>query len=105
MTRVIAIAAALATSASLFGASTVEARPAGAYYSATPVAAPKNVNIVTRNTVWACNGGVCTASRSGSRPTIICQLAVSRLGALSAFSIDGSPVAEATLAECNKRAK
>ena len=107
MSRLIALVAAAATSAALFTATATPARAAGAsdYYRAVPVAAPKRASVVTRGTLWKCQDGTCMAPRGSSRDAVVCELAVQRLGALSAFHANGSTFDAAALERCNARAK
>lgn len=102
MTRIIAAAAALLASATLIS-TTAGAQSAG-YYSATPVAAPTKVSIITSGTLWKCTDGVCTAKKSTQRDQIMCQMVVQRVGALSAFTAGGTAFEAEALAKCNARA-
>ena len=107
MTRMIALVAAVATSAALLSATTSPARAAGAsdYYRAVPVSAPKRTSLVTRDTLWKCDDAACAAPRAGSRDAVVCELAVQRLGALSAFHANGAAFDASALERCNARAK
>ncbi len=77
----------------------------GSYYAATPVSAPAEDRLVTRNTVWNCGGGTCTAAKSGTRDALLCELVVREVGALQAFRANGSTFDAEALARCNARAK
>ena len=77
----------------------------GGYYAATAVAAPKKASFVTQNTVWKCKDGVCSAPKTPTQDKIMCERAVSRMGALSAFSVGGTAFDAAALEACNARAK
>lgn len=79
------------------------AQPAG--YSATPTATPTKASFITRTVVWHCAEGVCSAPKSGSRPEIMCELAVKEVGALTAFSVDGDALDADKLAKCNAKAR
>ena len=103
MTRILSIAAALATSVMLLSATAGNAQSTG-YYSATPVTAPTKASVITSGTLWKCRDGVCTAAKSTQRDVIMCQMVVQRVGALSAFSVAGAPLDTETLAKCNARA-
>lgn len=107
MSRLIALVAAVATSAALFTATVPPAHAAGAsdYYRAVPVAAPKRTSVVTRGTLWKCEDGSCAAPRAGSRDAVVCELAVQRLGALSEFHANGAAFDAAALERCNARAR
>ncbi|OYY77085.1 MAG: hypothetical protein B7Y43_12335 [Sphingomonas sp. 28-62-20] len=103
MTRTLPIAAALATSAMLLFASAASAA-SSSYYSATPVTAPTKASVITAGTLWKCADGVCTAKQSTQRDVIMCQMVVQRVGALSAFTVAGTPLDAEMLAKCNARA-
>lgn len=107
MTRMIALVAAVATSAALLTATASPARAAGAndYYRAVPVSAPKRASVIARDTLWKCQDGSCAAPRAGSRDAVVCELAVQRLGALSEFHANGAAFDAAALERCNARAK
>ena len=103
MIRLLSVAAAAASMAFLSPA-VAQAR-AAPYYTATPAAAPAETSYVTRNTVWACNGGVCTAGRAADRAEFVCQRIAKSVGKLDSFSADGAPLDATALAKCNGRAK
>ncbi|OYW22760.1 MULTISPECIES: hypothetical protein [unclassified Sphingomonas] len=103
MTRILSAAAALATSVLLASAAPAFAAPTG-YYAATPVTAPTKTKVITAGTLWNCADGVCTAKQSTQRDVIMCQMVVQRVGALSAFTVAGTPLDAAALAKCNERA-
>lgn len=103
MIRILSVAAAAAATLSLTPA--IGATQTARYYSATPVAAPAPGTLVTRTTVWRCTDGVCTAPRSNSRDTIMCELVVREVGELSAFRANGTEFDAAALAKCNERAR
>lgn len=107
MSRLIALVAAVATSAALLSATATPARAAGAseYYRAMPVAQPRKASVITRGTLWKCADGVCSAPRAGSRDAVVCELAVQRLGALSEFHVNGAAFDATQLERCNARAK
>lgn len=107
MSRLIALVAAVATSTALLTATATPVRAAGAsdYYRAVPVAQPKKASVITRGTLWKCDGGACSAPRAGSRDAIVCELAVQRLGALTEFQANGAAFDAAALERCNARAK
>jgi hypothetical protein len=100
MTRLISIAAA---AAALLGA--VPAVAQGAYYVAKPAAELKKASIVTRNTVWKCNDGVCLAPKATDRAAIMCELVARETGKLEFFTVGGAQLDEAALGKCNARAK
>jgi hypothetical protein len=77
----------------------------GAYYSATPATAPTKSSLITRNTVWKCGDGACTAGKSPDRPATMCELVAQRVGTLQTFTVGGTAFDEASLAKCNARAR
>jgi uncharacterized low-complexity protein len=103
MYRLASLAAAAAASVLLISAAS--AQPARGYYAATPSAASAKTSFITRNTIWKCTDGICTANQANSQPAVMCGLAVQRIGALSAFSANGVAFDQAALAKCNARAK
>jgi hypothetical protein len=74
------------------------------YYSATPVAAPSKASLVTRQTVWKCDGGVCMAAKANARDGIVCELVAREVGKLSAFRANGAEFDADALAKCNAKA-
>ncbi|HEX8484453.1 CC_3452 family protein [Sphingomonas sp.] len=95
------IAAALFASATLFGATAAHAQ-AGAYYVATPVAAPAKP-VITRSTSWQIQGASLVAAQAPERPAILCQLVADRAGPLAGFSVAGKPLDADALAKCNAK--
>jgi hypothetical protein len=77
----------------------------GAHFVATPVEAPTRASFVTQNTLWKCAGNVCVAPKAPTKDKVMCERAVQRLGALSAFTVAGTPFDAQALAACNARAK
>ena len=75
------------------------------YYSATPAAQPAENSYVTRNVVWRCEGGTCTAPKAGTRDAVVCELVAKQVGTLAGFSANGTAFDEAALTKCNARAK
>ncbi|GAA0735736.1 CC_3452 family protein [Sphingomonas japonica] len=97
-----------AFSALAIAAAPIAAAPAFAqtgYYTVTPVTAPAEGKLVTRSTVWTCDGAVCTAPKSATRDKLLCELVVREVGALQAFRANGSDFDADTLAKCNARAR
>lgn len=101
MTRI----AALAAAALSIAAAVPAVAQTGGYYAATPVAAPAAGKLVTRSTVWHCNGATCLAAKSATRDNLLCELVVREVGALQAFRANGSDFDADALAKCNARAK
>ena len=99
----IRIASFAAAALALLGA--LPAAAQSPYYSATPSSALKKASLITRNTLWKCHEGSCTASKSGDRPAVMCELVAQRVGALSAFSVAGVAFDADELARCNARAR
>ena len=104
MTRYLTVAAA-AAAALVFTPAAGMAQSAHGYYSATPATAPAKATLVTRSTLWKCDGGVCLAPKATSRDEIMCELVVREVGALTAFSANGQNFDADALAKCNTRAK
>lgn len=88
---------------------TLAAAPAfaqsGGYYTATAAETPKKASFITQNTVWKCKDNVCFAPRTPTQDKVMCERAVTRIGALSAFSVGGVAFDADALAACNARAK
>ena len=106
MTRVLSLAAALIGSALLIAPVAAQAQvPAGPYYAAVPVAAPTKTDLITHSTVWNWNNTAFTANKAPERETVLCQLLVQHVGALSSFTVAGQPFDADALAKCNARAK
>lgn len=103
MTRFAPLAAATLSLVALTPAAALA--QSGGYYAATAVAAPKKTSFITQNTIWKCQDGVCTAPKSPSQAKVMCERAVARIGALSAFSVGGTAFDAAALEACNARAR
>lgn len=104
MTRILSVAAALASSVMLLSASAGHAQTAGSYYSATPTTAPTKASVITSGTLWKCADGVCGAKKSTQRDPIMCQMVAKRVGTLTAFTVGGTPFDADALAKCNAAA-
>ena len=104
MIRIVSVAAALAVSTLLLGATAGHAQPTG-YYTATPVAQPSKTSLLTRETMWKWRDGAYVANKSSERDVVLCSLVAQRAGKLSAFTVAGAPLAAETLDKCNARAK
>src|SRR3546814_6820193 len=89
MLRFVPLAAAVATSAMLLGATAGHAAQSRGYYVATALEAPAKANFVTRSTAWSCDGAVCTAARAPERDAFVCERVAGSVGALSAFTAGG----------------
>lgn len=103
MTRLVSLAAAALSVAAFMPAAALA--QSGSHYAATAVAAPGKSSFVTQNTIWKCKDTVCTAPRAGSQDKVVCERAVQRIGALSAFTVAGTAFDAEALAACNARAK
>jgi hypothetical protein len=104
MFRFVSLAIALATS-TLFVSATAASAQGGAYYNATPVAAPAKPSIITNGMMWKCGETGCSAAKGTARDTIVCELVAKRVGALSTFTANGAAFDADALAKCNARAK
>lgn len=78
---------------------------AAAVYSATPVTAPADAQIVARDIAWACASQSCTGSSNNGRPLVVCQALAKKAGRIASFSVDGRAFAAAELERCNASAK
>lgn len=105
MNRFYAVAAAAAATLALTPAASFAQGAVRGYYAATPASAPSKASMVTRNTVWKCGDGVCTASKTTTRDAIMCELVVRELGTLSGFRANGSDFDADALAKCNAKAR
>ena len=104
MVRILSVAAALAASATLLGATAGHAQSAN-YYTATPVAKPTKTSFVTRDTVWKWRDSAFVARQGSDRDSIMCSLVAQRAGKLSAFTVGGAALAADALEKCNAKAK
>jgi hypothetical protein len=96
--------AALAAAAAFVSPVAAQARGAS-YYTATPAAAPAAASYVTRNTIWSCSGGVCTADKAADRADFVCQRIAKSVGKLESFTAGGAALDAEALAKCNAKAK
>lgn len=104
MIRFLSIAAAVATSAALLGASAGYAQTADGYYVATPAATVAKTSLVTRSTPWRQTGGAFVAAKAPERDMVLCQLVAKDVGQLSGFSVGGKAYDAASLDACNAKA-
>ncbi|WP_431468960.1 CC_3452 family protein [Sphingosinithalassobacter sp. LHW66-3] len=104
MKSVISVAAAVAASLAMLPA-VASAQSANGYYSATPVSAPANDSLVTRNVIWRCGGGTCVAAKGTARDAIMCQLLAREVGVLTEFKVEGEAFDAEALERCNARAR
>jgi hypothetical protein len=78
---------------------------ASSHYHAEPVAKPAAARLILRDTIWSCgDNGCAAATKSSSRPAIVCEVLVKEIGALRSFSIAGQPLSAEQLEKCNARA-
>ncbi len=99
-----AVISAIVASAATLAAAGVQAQPAGAYYVATPAAAPTKARLITRSTAWHVENGALVAARAPERDAILCQLLARDVGGLTAFSAGGKTFDAAQLGACNAKA-
>lgn len=76
---------------------------AAATYSAKPLT-PAADRVIARDLVWRCGPAACQAATGESRPAVICQALVKRVGPLERFAVDGRAFAPAELDRCNAAA-
>lgn len=81
------------------------AAPQGAYYQATPAAAPAKAQVIAGERVWRCGADGCTAGKSGARPVVDCQGLVRAVGPVKSFAVAGAPLAPDQLEKCNARGR
>src|SRR3546814_19270191 len=105
MLRFVPLAAAVATSAMLLGATAGHAAQSRGYYVATALEAPAKANFVTRSTAWSCDGAVCTAARAPERDAFVCERVAGSVGALSAFTAGGGPPHTGAFGTCHAPGK
>ena len=75
-------------------------------YQAIPViAVAKAGSVVVGENLWACGTAGCTTTKATSRPAIVCEQAVKKVGKLSSFTVNATPFDEAALAKCNAKAR
>lgn len=103
MIRLVSFAAA-AAAAAVVSPAALQAQQPAAYYAATPAAAPSEASYVTRDTIWSCGGGVCTAKRAADRPQFICERIAKSVGKLQSFTVAGEALDAKALAKCNAKA-
>ncbi|UZK68322.1 hypothetical protein OKW76_09590 [Sphingomonas sp. S1-29] len=75
------------------------------HYAAVPATAAVGKKLVTRDTIWRCGDGGCSAPKSATRPAILCELLVREVGALESFSVAGTAFDPDALTKCNARAE
>ena len=107
MNRIVAFAAAFATSALLFLATTSPALAQGSTgYTLVPVAAPASGEaLVSSDVIWKRAGEAYVAPKASSRAAIVCAQAAKKIGKVASFTADGQSFDEAALAKCNEKAK
>ncbi len=99
-----AVISAIVASAATLAAAGVQAQSTGAYYVATPAAAPAKARLITRSTAWHVQNGALVASRAPERDAILCQLLARDVGGLTAFTAGGKTFDAAQLNACNAKA-
>lgn len=104
MIRILSVAAALAASFTLLGATASHAQGAAAHYVATPASTPTKAKLMTRSTPWRLAGNAFVAARAPERDMVLCQLVAKDVGRLSGFSVGGEPYDAAALDKCNAKA-
>jgi hypothetical protein len=78
---------------------------ASSHYHAQPAAKPAAAKLVVRDTIWSCGDGGCqAATKSSSRPAIVCEILVKQVGALRSFTVAGEALTAEQLEKCNARA-
>jgi len=77
---------------------------AAANYSAT-LASPTAARIITRDISWNCGAAACQGATEESRPSVLCESLVKRVGRVERFLVDGRAFTSAELDRCNAFAK
>jgi hypothetical protein len=78
---------------------------ASSHYHAQPVAKPAATKLVLRDMIWSCGDAGCSAAtKSSSRPAIVCEVLVKEVGSLRSFSVAGQALSAEQLEKCNARA-
>ena len=94
-------ATALAVTATLFSASTADARAKPVYYEAT-LASPASDSIkVVKGVIWHCEGTSCRAAETAGRDDYVCAKAARKLGDITAFTAGETTFDAAAIAKCN----
>ncbi len=95
----------LAAAALTFGVA-VPALAQAPVYSAIPaVKVAKAGSVIIGETLWACGEVGCTTAKATSRPSIVCEQAVKKLGRLDSFTTSTAAFDAAALTACNAKAK
>ncbi|MBA3677857.1 MAG: hypothetical protein H0W74_10720 [Sphingosinicella sp.] len=76
---------------------------ASSHYVAKP-ASPAEARIVIKDILWKCGDDGCAATKSNSRPAVVCSALVKKVGALRSFSVAGVPLSSEDLEKCNAKA-
>lgn len=77
---------------------------AAATYSAKPATSAQG-RIIVRDISWACGSDACQGATQESRPSVLCEGLVKRVGKVDSFVVDGRAFSDAELAKCNASAK
>ncbi len=88
----------------LVAAPQAHAQTGAAFYQAELAAPVEARRAIVRDSVFLCDGAICTGSKSNSRAAIVCANLVREFGAVNSFVAGGSAMDAAMLAKCNKRA-
>jgi len=105
MLRTFSLAASAVASVLLLSATAASAQPAGAFYSAKPIAASSAAKLVVRDTVWKCGADGCASSTKGkSRAAFVCESLVKEVGQIESFRAGAEQFDADALAKCNAKA-
>lgn len=107
MNRLASILTAVATTATLFAATTTASFAAnGAAYRLVPATAVAAAStVIVNDTLWKCAPGACVAANATSRPAIVCAQVAKKVGKLESFAVRGEEFDAETLAKCNEKAR
>ena len=96
----LAIAYAALTIGAAITPASAEARSSGPHYVAQLVQPTDTSVEILRGTPWTCEGTVCTAPKTGSRPLTVCKNFVRKIGEVSSFTVKGEELAADKMAKC-----
>jgi hypothetical protein len=74
-------------------------------YAAVPAAPSTKTAFITRSTAWRLQGNTFFAGQAPERASVLCELVVRQVGALTSFTVAGTAYDADQLARCNAKAK
>ncbi len=100
-----AVVASFAAAAMTLGIATPSIAQSSGYRAVLATPATPGARVVVGEVLWVCGTDACTAAKSTSRPAIVCEQAVKKVGKLTSFTAAGTTFDDAALAKCNAKAK